>query len=85
MKRTVGKYTIWCTEEEINVTNYFKHNFKIETENSSPVLIHAEELFLEFAINLRYSKDENQITETLKNIIRQRENGINELKQLCSK
>lgn len=85
MKRTVGKYTIWCTEEEINATNYFKYRFKIETENSSPILIYAEELFLEFAINLRYSEDENQIRNTLKDIVYNREYVLNELRQLCSK
>lgn len=85
MKRTVGKYTIWCTDEEINATNYFKYNFKIEAENSNSVLIYAEELFLKFAINLRYSKDENIIRDTLKDIVYNREYVLNELKQLCFK
>lgn len=85
MKRTVGKYTIWCTEKEINIENFFKHSFKIETEESSPILIYGEELFLEFAINLRYSEDENQIRNTLKDIVYNREYVLNELKQLCTK
>lgn len=85
MKRTVGKYTIWCADVEINITNYFKYNVRIETENSSPVLIYAEELFLEFAKNLRYSEDENQIRNTLKDIVYNREYVLNELKQLCTK
>ena len=81
MERIVGKYTIHCTEEEISVNNYFKHDFVIESETTFAI-IHKNELFLHQAKVLRYCNGEKQITDVLKEIILSRFMGLNDLKRL---
>ena len=85
MERQVGKYTIYCTEEEITIENYFQHTVFVETQNVSTISLFGGELFFDQAAKLRYSDSESEITETLKEIIRDRETAIWKLKRMIAK
>lgn len=84
MERQVGKYTIYCTEQEVTMENYFQHTVFIETQNSAPISLFGGELFFDQAAKLRYSNSESEITETLKEIVRNREDTIWKLKNMIT-
>lgn len=80
MKRIIGKYTIQCTNEEITLNNFFKHDIFIESV--FPITIHRGELYYHQAKIFRYSNDEKKITDVLNRIIESRLKNIDILKQL---
>ena len=84
MERQVGKYTIRYIQEEINIENYFRYDVTIKVDSSYPVRLFGHELFYEQAMNLRYSNSESKITETLKEIIRNRKDTIVELQDMIA-
>lgn len=85
MERRVGKYTIYCTEGKVTMENYFRHNVVIVTQDFFPISLFGGELFFDQAAKLRYSDSESEITETLKEIIRDRETAIWKLKRMIAK
>ena len=81
MERIIGKYMIDCTKEEISEDNFRKHDFIIDF---APIftIIHGDELSFRQAKILRYSTEEKQITDILKEIIQSRFRGLSSLKLL---
>lgn len=82
MERKVGKYTIEMTAEEITVDNFFKHSIDVKAEGTGFVHFPKEDVCLFMSQTLRYSENEKEIREVIKEYICVLKNRIGYMEEL---